>query len=186
MDLGVNTNPFIEPSVLFLFGADDYEVKTSDKSFVIYLGHHGDVNASKADIILPGAAFTEKSAPYVNAEGRPQETRRVFLAPDLAREDWKIIRALSEIMGGSFQLPYDNVDKLKERLCQVAPSFMSNDVFVSCSFNAFDSKVESPVPVSRDPLTKKVADFYKTDSISRASRVMTKCSSAYKNTSNFI
>jgi NADH dehydrogenase (ubiquinone) Fe-S protein 1 len=186
MDLGVNTNPFIEPSVLFLFGADDYEVKASDKSFVIYLGHHGDVNASKADIILPGAAFTEKSAPYVNAEGRPQETRRVFLAPDLAREDWKIIRALSEIMGGSFQLPYDNVDKLKERLYQVAPSFMSNDVFVSCSFNAFDSKVESPVPVSRDPLTKKVADFYKTDSISRASRVMTKCSSAYKNTSNFI
>jgi NADH dehydrogenase (ubiquinone) Fe-S protein 1 len=186
MDLGVNTHSSIEPSVLFLFGADDYEVDTSGNSFVIYLGHHGDVNASKADIILPGAAFTEKSAPYVNAEGRTQETRRVFLAPDLAREDWKIIRALSEIMGGTFQLPYDNVDTLKERLYQVAPSFMSNDEFVSCTFNAFDSKIDSPVSVSRDPLTKKVADFYKTDSISRASRVMTKCSSAYRNSSNFI
>ena len=70
---------------------------SSEDTFVIYQGHHGDINASKADVILPGSAFTEKGASYVNAEGRPQETHRVFLAPDLAREDWKIVRALSEV-----------------------------------------------------------------------------------------
>jgi NADH dehydrogenase (ubiquinone) Fe-S protein 1 len=192
MDLGVNTVSSDESKtkVLILFGADNYEVKDQSKGlFVIYIGHHGDVNAPKADIILPGAAFTEKSASYVNAEGRPQETGRVFLAPDLAREDWKIIRALSEFMDQYFTLPYHNAETLKEHLVQVSPSFLSKDEVLqkpSGHLVAFDSRVESPVGLSRNPLRKKVTDFYKTDAISRASRVMTKCSSAYKKTSNFI
>lgn len=188
MDLGVNTVSAIPPKVLFLFGADDQDLELSKDTFVIYQGHHGDRNASKADLILPGAAFTEKSAPYVNAEGRTQETRRVFLAPDLAREDWKIIRALSEMMGESFQLPYDNVGALKERLLQVSPTFFdfTKDELTSCSFEAFPFNGVSSVALPRQPLLPKVGDFYKTDAVSRASRVMTKCSSAYKKTSNFI
>jgi NADH dehydrogenase/NADH:ubiquinone oxidoreductase subunit G len=185
MDIGINNTLSISPKVLYLFGADNYEVIPSKDTFIIYQGHHGDINASKADLILPGSAFTEKNAPYVNAEGRPQETQRVFIAPDLAREDWKIIRALSEVCTPS-KMPYNTTEALKKRLCQVAPSFCSNDEILSCSFSTFDSSIYSPAVMPRKPLYTKVVDFYKTDSITRASRVMATCSSAYKNISNFI
>jgi NADH dehydrogenase (ubiquinone) Fe-S protein 1 len=185
MDIGISNTLATSPKVLYLFGADNYKVTSSEDTFVIYQGHHGDINASKADVILPGSAFTEKGASYVNAEGRPQETHRVFLAPDLAREDWKIVRALSEVCTPS-KVSYDTIEVLKEQLCQVAPSFHMSDEISLCSFTTFDSPVYSPAVVSRKPLTTKVIDFYKTDTITRASRVMTTCSSTYKNTSNFI
>lgn len=82
-------------------------------------GHHGDYGASIADAILPGAAYTEKQATYVNTEGRAQQTLAAVTPPGQAREDWKIIRALSEVVGA--KLPYDNLDQIRYRLEEVAP-----------------------------------------------------------------
>jgi len=186
MDLGINSSESTNAKILYLFAADSYEVNNSSDTFIIYQGHHGDINASKADIIFPGAAFTEKAAPYVNVEGRTQETRRVFLAPDLAREDWKILRALSETMGNTFKLPYDNIEQLEGRLNALSPANEFKNEVINSSFKSFESSVNLSSKVSSEPLVKNVEDFYKTDSITRASRVMTKCSSTYKKTSNSI
>ncbi|KAG9328604.1 hypothetical protein JZ751_012811 [Albula glossodonta] len=88
-------------------------------------GHHGDVGAPMADVILPGAAYTEKYATYVNTEGRAQRTRVAVTAPGMAREDWKILRAISELAGVT--LPYDTVDEVQERLAEVSPNLVRYD-----------------------------------------------------------
>ncbi len=85
-----------------MLGADENAISRSDlpsDAFVVYQGHHGDVGAEIADVVLPGAAYTEKSATYVNTEGRAQQTQFVVAPPGKAREDWKIIRALSQVNG---------------------------------------------------------------------------------------
>lgn len=111
-----------KPKVLFLLGADDNQI-TRDKlpadTVIIYQGHHGDVGATIADIVLPGSAYTEKQATYLNAEGRAQQTLAAVTAPGLAREDWKIIRAISEVVG--HPLPYDTIDDLRSHLEAIAP-----------------------------------------------------------------
>lgn len=111
-----------KPKVLFLLGADDNKI-TRDKlpadCVVIYQGHHGDAGATMADIILPGAAYTEKQGTYLNTEGRAQETLTAVTAPGMAREDWKIIRALSEVVGHA--LPYDEFIDVRERIEKIAP-----------------------------------------------------------------
>ena len=89
--------------VLFLLGADD--IKVPDGTFVVYIGTHGDRGAHRADVILPGAAYTEKSGIYVNTEGRVQMANRASFPPGEAREDWAIVRALSDVLGK--KLPYD-------------------------------------------------------------------------------
>lgn len=121
LDVGYNKNIddilAAKPKVLILFGADAGLVsrdKLPVDCTVIYQGHHGDAGATIADIVLPGSAYTEKQATYVNAEGRAQHTLAAVTAPGLAREDWKIVRALSEVIGEP--LPYDTVDELHERL----------------------------------------------------------------------
>jgi NADH dehydrogenase (ubiquinone) Fe-S protein 1 len=90
-----------KPKILFMLGADEGRIKreqlNSKESFVIYQGHHGDKGAEMADVILPGAAYTEKNATYVNTEGRAQEASFVVEPPGKSKEDWKIIRALSEV-----------------------------------------------------------------------------------------
>lgn len=110
------------PKVLYLLGADEGAIDKSDLpegAFVIYQGHHGDRGASIADAILPGAAYTEKQGTYVNTEGRAQQTLPAVSPPGMAREDWKIIRAISEIMG--VKLPYDSLNEIRCRLEEVAP-----------------------------------------------------------------
>ena len=94
--------------VLFLLGAD--EIKVPDGTFVVYIGTHGDRGAHRADVILPGAAYTEKSGIYVNTEGRVQMANRAAFPPGEAREDWAIIRALSDVLGK--KLPYDSLGAL--------------------------------------------------------------------------
>src|SRR4029077_9345143 len=91
--------------VLFLLGAD--ETKVPDGTFVVYIGTHGDRGAHRADVILPAAAYTEKSGIYVNTEGRVQMTGRAAFPPGEAREDWAIMRALSEALGK--KLGYDSL-----------------------------------------------------------------------------
>lgn len=89
----------LQPKVLFLLGADDSNIKREDftNTFIIYIGSHGDHGASIADIVLAGAAYTEKTGSYVNTEGRAQQTGAAITPPGLARPDWKIIRALAEV-----------------------------------------------------------------------------------------
>ncbi len=110
------------PKVLFLLGADGGAINKENipkDCFVVYIGHHGDQGATLAHAILPGAAYTEKQGTYVNTEGRAQQTLVAITPPGLARDDWKIIRALSEVVGSS--LPYDNLDELRDRMEDIAP-----------------------------------------------------------------
>lgn len=115
-----------KPKVLFLLGADDNKI-TRDQlpadCTIVYQGHHGDKGATIADIVLPGSAYTEKQATYLNAEGRAQQTLAAVTAPGMARDDWKIIRALSEVVGHA--LPYDTLDDLRYRLEQIAPHLVN-------------------------------------------------------------
>ena len=109
--------------VLFLLGAD--EVKVPDGTFVVYIGTHGDRGAHRADVILPGAAYTEKSGLYVNTEGRAQIASRAAFPPGEAREDWAIVRALSDVLGK--KLPYDSLGALRQALFKAVPHLMRID-----------------------------------------------------------
>ena len=109
--------------VLFLLGAD--EIKVPDGTFVVYIGTHGDRGAHRADVILPGAAYTEKSGIYVNTEGRVQMANRAAFPPGEAREDWAIIRALSDVLGK--KLPYDSLAALRQAMFKAVPHLMRID-----------------------------------------------------------
>ena len=115
LDVGISSNwsSDVQPKLVYILGADN--IKTSDipkDAFVIYQGSHGDEGAYFADSILPGAAYTEKSATYVNTEGRVQLSRLVVPPPGMAREDWQILRALSEECG--VVLDFDNIEEVRE------------------------------------------------------------------------
>src|SRR5207253_4091769 len=99
--------------VLFLLGADEIDLGETD-AFVVYLGTHGDRGAHRADVILPGAAYTEKNGLYVNTEGRVQQANRAVFPKGEAREDWAILRALSDRLGQ--KLPYDTLSALRSKL----------------------------------------------------------------------
>lgn len=105
----------------YLIGADEIPMEKLGEAFVIYQGHHGEKGAQRADVILPGAAYTEKNATYVNTEGRPQHTQQAIPPPGLAKEDWRIIRKLSEILG--HPLPYNTLEDVRQRLIEVSPLF---------------------------------------------------------------
>lgn len=174
----IRANP---PKVLFLLGADAGCITRADlpkDSLVIYQGHHGDVGAPMADIILPGAAYTEKNATYVNTEGRSQQTRVAVTAPGLAREDWKILRAVSELAGVA--LPYDSLEEVRSRLAEVSPNLVRYDDVEEANYFKQANELAQAVnqdlvagPLVPPQLTAK--DFYMTDSISRASQTMAKC-----------
>ena len=180
------------PQVLYLLGTEDASfpsLSEEAETFVVYQGTHGEGSAARADLVLPGAAFTEKAGLYVNAEGRPQEASPVFRAPGLAREDWKILRALSEVLGGTVEtLPYEGPADLSQGLGESAPSFLQVSQVLPSTFSPqdFQSRVESSVTLSSQPLPRGVLDFYRTDAQSRASRVMTTCSSLFQGSSNFL
>nr|CAI5827532.1 unnamed protein product [Callosobruchus analis] len=167
--------------VLFLLGADENAVEKSDlpkDCFVIYQGHHGDRGAAMADAVLPGAAYTEKQATYVNTEGRAQETLPAVTPPGRAREDWKIIRALSEILG--VKLPYDNLNEIRDRLDEVAPHLTRYGSAEDANFfrQAQELSKKAKVQLDSTPLDvkiKELQDYFMTDSISRASPTMAKC-----------
>lgn len=179
----IRDNP---PKVLYLLGADEGTITRDDlpkDCFVIYQGHHGDAGAAMADVVLPGAAYTEKQATYVNTEGRAQQTLTAITPPGMARVDWKIIRALSEVVGQ--KLPYDTLQEIRQRLEEVSPNLTRyGDVEDANYFNEaselfklVDGKLsQTPVDVKH----KGLEDFFMTDSISRASPTMAKCVQAVK------
>jgi NADH-quinone oxidoreductase subunit G len=158
--------------VLFLLGAD--EIKVPDGTFVVYIGTHGDKGAHRADVILPGAAYTEKAAFYVNTEGRVQIARRATFPPGEAREDWAIIRALSDVLGK--KLPFDSQYALRQAIFKVAPHLVRVDQIEAG--NAADIKALGGKggSVEKTPFKSSVEDFYLTNPIARASAVMAECS----------
>src|SRR6185312_8511193 len=119
--------------LLFLLGADEIDVAPG--AFVVYVGTHGDRGALRADVVLPGAAYPEKSGIYVNTEGRPQMARRASFPPGDAREDWAIMRALSDALGK--RLPYDSLAQLRKAMAAASPVFAAIDEIVPAAWGAF-------------------------------------------------
>lgn len=138
------------------------------------MGHTGDEGAYYADLILPGASYLEKSASYVNTDGRVQRTRAVTSPPGFAREDWMILRALSEELGSP--LPYDSIDEVRTRMAELAPHLIKYDYIENSGFEDQALKFdENLTKLNNTPLTDNVDNFYMTDVISKNSSVMAKC-----------
>ena len=158
--------------VLFLLGAD--ETKAPDGTFVVYIGTHGDRGAHRADVILPGAAYTEKSGIYVNTEGRVQMANRAAFPPGEAREDWAIIRALSETLGK--KLGYDSLAALRQALFKAVPHLMRVDQIEAGKAADIKALAGKGGSIEKTPFKSSVEDFYLTNPIARASAVMAECS----------
>jgi NADH-quinone oxidoreductase subunit G len=159
--------------VVYLLGADEIDTAKLDKAFVIYQGHHGDAGADCADVVLPGAAYTEKDGIWVNTEGRPQLGRKAVFPPGDAREDWKILRALSEPLG--HKLPYDSLGQLRQRLIAVNPLFGQIDQIVPAPWSPFGATGNAG-----DAFAYPIENYYQTDVISRASPTMAACTQSYR------
>jgi NADH-quinone oxidoreductase subunit G len=162
--------------VVYLLGADEIDTAKLGKAFVIYQGHHGDAGAARADVVLPGAAYTEKNGTYVNTEGRVQLGRLATFPPGEAREDWKILRALSEPLG--HKLPYDNLAQLRQRLIEVNPRFAHVDELVSADWGALGVAG----PTGSGPFVYPIENYYMTDAVSRSSPTMAACTESLRAT----
>ena len=159
--------------LVYLLGADEMDVSGLGNAFVVYQGHHGDAGAHRADVILPGAAYTEKDGLYVNTEGRAQMALQASFPPGEAREDWKILRALSEAAGKT--LAYNTLDGLREALFAAHPSFAAIDQVEAADWGDFGAAGET----SDAPFGQAVENFYMTDPISRCSAVMAECTETF-------
>jgi len=180
---GPTAVPTSELKVVYLLGADEVPPDQLDpEAFVIYQGHHGDAGAAAADLVLPGAAYTEKSATYVNTEGRVQRTARAVDPPGEAREDWAVLVALSVMLGKP--LPYESLPAVRARLAEVAPQLAVADgvavqpTSVPLATLALDA-TPAATEVAAAPLLSSIANFYMTDPVSRASATMAKCTQAF-------
>ncbi|CAD5257361.1 NADH-quinone oxidoreductase chain 3 [Bosea sp. 62] len=158
--------------VLFLLGADEVEVSAG--AFVIYQGSHGDKGAHRADVILPGAAYTEKSGTFVNTEGRVQMAARATFPPGDAKEDWAILRALSASLGKP--LPFDSLSALRRELYAAHPHFAAVDTVAQSDRAGLAKLAGQGGATDKAGFTPAVADFYTTNPIARASAVMAECS----------
>jgi len=158
-----------EVTFLYLLGADECVHERFEKAFVVYQGHHGDAGAAIADVILPGCAYTEKHGIYVNTEGRVQMALQAVAPPGEAKEDWKILRALSDKLGCT--LPYDNLKEVRARLVEENALFEECDVVQKAKWQ----KVKGGGKIKADPFVPAVQNFYMTDVISRNSITMATC-----------
>jgi NADH-quinone oxidoreductase subunit G len=156
--------------ILYLLGAD--EITIAPGAFVIYQGTHGDRGAARADVILPGAAYTEKSGTYVNTEGRAQFAERANFPPGDAREDWAILRALSDVLG--HRLPFDSLKALRKHLYESHPHLAKHDEIAAAT--PIDPTKLTANSFLSAPFVSAIADFYLTNPIARASGVMAECS----------
>jgi NADH-quinone oxidoreductase subunit G len=166
-----------EIDFLYLLGADEFDVGHLGRAFVVYQGSHGDAGAHNADVVLPGAAYTEKDGFYVSFEGRVQEAKRAAFPPGEAKEDWAILRALSDVLG--HRLPYDTREGLRKAIIAEAPHFaelgkvpvhQGADASVWSAVGA-DGALDTALPVGH-----AIADYYLTNPIARASETMALCS----------
>ena len=160
--------------VLFLLGADEIDMSALGKAFVVYIGTHGDAGAHRADVILPGAAYTEKSGTYVNTEGRVQMARRAAFPPGDARDDWAIIRAMSDALGQ--RLPFDSLAELRAGLYAGYPLFARIGEIAPGSADEVSAMGGRKETAANTAFGLAVADFYLTNPIARASATMAECS----------
>ncbi|NKB57073.1 MAG: NADH-quinone oxidoreductase subunit G [Alphaproteobacteria bacterium] len=178
-DGGLDTNGILDGAgsgaveIVYLLGADEIDTQKLEKAFVIYQGHHGDAGAHAADVILPGAAYTEKSGTYVNTEGRVQQGRVAAFPPGDAREDWTIIRALSAKVGHT--LPFDDLPALRKQLHAACPHFTRLDDPDKAVWRDFGTVGT----MDAAPFVASISNFYMTDPISRASETMAKCTQEF-------
>lgn len=159
--------------VVYLLGADEIDTQALGNAFVVYQGHHGDNGAHRADVILPGAAYTEKNATWVNTEGRVQLGRLAAFPPGDAREDWTIIRALSDVLGKS--IPCNDLRGVRSMLVNANTNFMNIDIAIDAKWGSFGVAGD----VTDAPFTSPIDNFYMTDPISRASETMAKCTETF-------
>ena len=158
-----------KPKLLFALGADEMDYGLFADSFKVFIGHHGDAGAHAADVILPGAAYTEKNGTYVNLEGRVQLSTKAIFAPGDAREDWSILRALSDVMGKT--LRFDSFEELRAKMAKDHPELAAEGL-LSFAWNPPSGLPDKPKGQGVHP----VKDFYLTNSIARASATMQRCS----------
>ncbi len=165
-----------EIEVLYLLGADDDVCPVKTKTaFKIYQGHHGDSGAMNADVVLPGAAYTEKEGTYVNMEGRVQRTHVALAPPGEAKEDWRIIRALSDDLAKEEiceTLPYDSLDEIREALIKVNPLFDMEDEVL---FTEWKSVTKANKKVLAKPFAPSPFEYYMSNTLTRHSATMAKC-----------
>jgi len=169
-----------EIDFIYLLGADELPLDRMGRPFVVYQGSHGDAGANYADVVLPGAAFTEKDGLFVNFEGRVQEAERAVFPPGDAKEDWAILRALSDELGA--RLPYDTLEGLRAALAAEAPQFAN--LGKAPRHEGADPAVWSALGIDAPldaevPLASAIADYYLTNPIARASQVMAECSRVF-------
>jgi NADH-quinone oxidoreductase subunit G len=166
---GIKAIAEARPKLLFALGADEMDFAPFADSCKVYIGHHGDKGAHTADVILPAAAYTEKSGTYVNIEGRVQRSQKAIFAPGDAREDWSILRALSDALGCT--LPFDDFAALRAAMFADHPQLAQDGII------AFDWNPPADLPADPSgPGRLPIADFYLTNAIARASATMQRCS----------
>ncbi len=155
---------------VYLLGADESDLSRLGSAFVVYQGSHGDKGAERADVILPGAAYTEKSATYVNTEGRAQQTAKAVFPPGNAKEDWTILRALSERAGAT--LSYDTLKELRAAMYRAAPQLAALDTVEARAVSGLETLAKLSGQAASVPFASAITDFYLTNAIARASAVM--------------
>jgi len=175
----VPTNDFAlnEMGLVFLLGVDNPEVINNihPHAFVVYQGSHGDLGAHRADLILPAAAYTEKDGIYMNLEGRTQRARRAVFPPGQAREDWKIIRAISD--QADLSIGYNDIADVRTEMGAQYPALMAYDEIQDVELKAF--KAKSVGKASNDPFEYPIDNFYLTNPICRASDIMKRCAQEF-------
>jgi NADH-quinone oxidoreductase subunit G len=160
--------------VLYLLGADEVDMSATGDAFVIYQGSHGDRGARFADVVLPGATYAEKTGTYVNLEGRVQMAQRAIFPPGDAREDWTIIRALSEKLGT--KLPFDSLPQLRAKLYAEYPIFAAANEIEPGKLGDVEALADGGTAFDPAPFDRAVEDFYMTNPIARASAIMNELS----------
>jgi NADH-quinone oxidoreductase subunit G len=165
--------------VMILLGADELDMSRFGSAFTVYIGTHGDNGAHRADVILPGATYAEKSGTYVNTEGRVQMGNRAGFAPGEARDDWAVIRALSDVLGK--RLPFDSLVQLRNALYSAYPHFAAIDEVAASDGSVIAALAGLGGALGSAPFVSPVGDFYLTNPIARASAVMAECSKLAQN-----
>ncbi|CAN7245174.1 NADH-quinone oxidoreductase subunit NuoG [Rhizobium rhizogenes] len=177
---GVNAAQMLASmDVLFLLGADELDFSRKGSKFTVYIGSHGDNGAHNADVILPAATYTEKSGTWVNTEGRVQVGNRAGFAPGDAREDWAVIRALSDVLGK--KLPFDSLRELRVKLYAAFPHFAGIDEIAEGDSAQIVALAKKAGAMGKSAFASPIKDFYLTNPIARASAVMAECSALARN-----
>lgn len=173
----VKTSEIIRHSeILFLLGADEVDL-SAKKAFTIYIGTHGDYGANKADVILPASTYLEKSAIFVNTEGRPQITNKALFAPGQAKEDWSIIRALSTQLGVS--LPFDSLQQLRALLYKKYPHLANANKITASDIEQLKTMALQYKKLEKKEFSNIIEDFYLTNAIARSSKILSECSAFF-------